>query len=128
RFRHNHQLELSVGDIVLTTGSMQAIILATQALSQPGDTVVVEEFCYSATLGVLRQYGARLEGVPLDEQGMRVDALDETLSRLEREGRRAAFVYTIATHQNPSGTILPIERRRALLEVCRRHGVTIVED
>jgi len=128
RFRRNHQLELPVGDIVLTTGSMQAIILATQALSRPGDTVVVEEFCYSGTLGVLRQYGARLEGVPLDKQGMRVDALDEKLSRLERDGRRVAFVYTIATHQNPTGTILPVERRRALLEVCRRRGVLIVED
>src|SRR5205823_4175592 len=83
RFRRNHQLELPVGDVALTTGSMQAIILATQTLSQRGDTVVVEEFCYSGTLGVLRQYGTSLEGVPLGDQGLRVDALDETLSRLE---------------------------------------------
>jgi 2-aminoadipate transaminase len=128
RFRRNHGVELPLSDVVLTTGSMQAIILATQALSHPGDTVVVEEFCYSGTLGVLRQYGTRLEGVPLDEHGMRLDALDETLSRLANEGRRVAFVYTIATHQNPTGTILPLERRRALLDICRRHGVVIVED
>jgi 2-aminoadipate transaminase len=107
---------------------MQAIILATQAFVKPGDTVVVEESCYSGTLGVLRQFGARLAGVPLDEHGLRPDALAATLDQLERDGRRAAYVYTIATHQNPSGTILPPDRRLAVLEICRRRGVLLVED
>ncbi|MGH2371134.1 MAG: PLP-dependent aminotransferase family protein, partial [Chloroflexota bacterium] len=128
RFRRNHGMDVDAEDVALTTGSMQAIILATQAFVRPDDTVVVEEFCYSGTLGVLRQFGARIQGVPLDEQGMRIDALEATLDRLEREGRKVGFVYTIATHQNPSGTILPPERRRALLDVCKRRGVLIVED
>jgi 2-aminoadipate transaminase len=128
RFRRNHALEIPADDVTLTTGSMQAIILATQTFVRPGDTVVVEEFCYSGTLGVLRQFGARLESVALDAQGMRPEALEATLERLEREGRQAKFVYTIATHQNPSGTILPPARRRELLEVCKRYGVLVVED
>jgi 2-aminoadipate transaminase len=128
RFHRNHGVTLPLNDVVLTTGSMQAIILATQALSKPGDTVVVEEFCYSGTLGVLRQYGTQLAGVPLDDDGMRADALDETLERLQREGRRVGFVYTIATHQNPTGTIMSPARRREILDVCRRHEVVIVED
>ena len=128
RFERNHRLRVPLGDVVLTTGSMQAIILATQALARPGDTVLTEEFCYSGTLGVLRQYGTRVEGVPLDAQGMRLDALEAALDRAAREGRKVAFVYTIATHQNPSGTILPVERRRELLAICARRNVPIVED
>jgi len=128
RFRRNHGTDTGAGDVTLTTGSMQAIILATQAFVRPGDTVVVEEFCYSGTLGVLRQYGARVAGVALDERGMIPEALAETLDRLAGEGRAVSFVYTIATHQNPSGTILPPERREAVLDICRRRGVLVVED
>jgi 2-aminoadipate transaminase len=128
RFERNHGLRVPLGDVVLTNGSMQAIILATQAYARAGDTVLVEEYCYSGTLGVLRQYGTRVEPVALDEQGLRVDVLDATLERLQREGRRVAFVYTIATHQNPTGSMLPPERRREVLVVCRRRGVLLVED
>jgi 2-aminoadipate transaminase len=128
RFLRNHGVDVPVGDVVITNGSMQSIILATQALSRPGDTVVVEEFCYSGTLGVLRQFGAQLAGVPLDEHGMRIDALETVLDTIEREGRRVAFLYSIATHQNPTGTIMPLERRRQLVELCQRRGIVIVED
>jgi 2-aminoadipate transaminase len=128
RFERKHGMAIDPARVVLTNGSMQAIILATQAHVRPGDTVVVEEFCYSGTLGVLRQYGAAVAGVTLDGQGMRPDALEATLDRLEREDRRVAFVYTIATHQNPSGTIMPPGRRREVLDVCRRRGVLLVED
>jgi 2-aminoadipate transaminase len=128
RFRRNHGTDTAAGEVTLTTGSMQAIILATQAFVRPGDTVVVEEFCYSGTLGVLRQFGAQIAGVTLDEQGIVPQALEATLDRLQREGRTVSFVYTIATHQNPSGTILPPERRAALLEICRRRNVLVVED
>jgi 2-aminoadipate transaminase len=128
RFRRNHGTDTGAGEVTLTTGSMQAIILATQAFVRPGDTVVVEEFCYSGTLGVLRQLGARIAGVALDEQGIVPQALEATLDRLQGEGRTVSFVYTIATHQNPSGTILPPERRAAVLDICRRRGVLVVED
>jgi 2-aminoadipate transaminase len=128
RFRRNHTLDVSPADVTLTTGSTQGITLVTQAYVAPGDVVVVEEFCYSGTLGVLRQFGADVVGVPLDDQGLRPDLLGATLERLRREGRRVAYVYTIATHQNPSGTILPLSRRAEVLAICRRNGVLLVED
>jgi 2-aminoadipate transaminase len=128
RFARNHGQQVPAGNVVITNGSMQAIILSTQALGRPGDTVIVEEFCYSGTLGVLRQYGMRVEGVPLDASGLRVDALAATIERVRAEGRRIAFVYTIATHQNPTGTIMPVERRRQVVELCRQHEIAIVED
>jgi 2-aminoadipate transaminase len=128
RFRRNHGTDTGAGDVTLTTGSMQAIILATQAFVRPGDSVLVEEYCYSGTLGVLRQFGARIEGIALDGQGMVPQALEETIERVQGEGRTVSFVYTIATHQNPSGTILSPERRAAVLEICRRRGVLVVED
>ncbi len=128
RFRRNHGTETPAAEVTLTTGSMQAIILATQAYLRPGDTVVVEEFCYSGTLGVLRQFGARIAGVSLDDEGLIPEALESTLDRLQREGQRVAFVYTIASHQNPSGTVLPPPRRAALLDICKRRGILVVED
>jgi len=128
RFQRNHNQTVPLGDVVTTNGSMQAIILATQALSTPGDTVIVEEYCYSGTLGVLRQFGTRLEGVALDDSGMRADVLEETIKRVKAEGRKIAFVYTIATHQNPTGTVMPLARRQEIVDVCARHGLTIVED
>jgi len=128
RFQRNHNQTVPLGDVVTTNGSMQAIILATQALSTPGDTVIVEEYCYSGTLGVLRQFGTRLEGVALDDSGMRADVLEETIKRVQAEGRKIAFVYTIATHQNPTGTVMPLARRQEIVDVCARHGLTIVED
>jgi 2-aminoadipate transaminase len=128
RFAKNHGVQVPLGDVVTTNGSMQSIILATQAFSPPGDTVLVEEYCYSGTLGVLRQFGARVEGVALDDSGMRADALEAALEKNKREGRRVGFVYSIATHQNPTGTIMPLGRRHEIVEVCRRHQVLLVED
>lgn len=128
RFKRNHGVSVPVADVVTTNGSMQSIILATQAFNRPGETVVVEEYCYSGTLGVLRQFGAQVEGVALDADGMLPEALDDTLGRLKREGRSVGFVYSIATHQNPTGSIMPTARRRQIVEICRRHGALIVED
>src|SRR5687767_6627533 len=128
RFERAHALTLPLGDVVTTNGSMQAIILATQAFCPNGETVVVEEYCYSGTLGVLRQYGAHVQGVALDAEGMLPDSLDQTLDRLAREGRKVGYVYSIATHQNPTGAIMPESRRRQVVEICARHHVLLVED
>jgi 2-aminoadipate transaminase len=128
RFARNHGMAPPIEEIVLTAGSMQALGLLAQAFIKPGEPVVVEEFTYSGTLSAFRRHGADLVGVPLDDDGMRMDALDDALTRLEREGRPARFVYTIASHQNPTGSIMPEARRRELLEIARRHDVLVVED
>ena len=81
--------------------------------------VVTEELTYSGTIAAYKRLGAELVGVPLDEQGMRVDALAETLADLRRKGTRPRFIYTLATYQNPTGSVMPRQRRLELLEVAR---------
>ena len=115
-------------EILVTSGSLQALDLVNAALLAPGDAVVVEEATYAGTLSRLAERGAEVHGVSLDGDGIRVDHLDQVLGDLAARGRRPKFVYTIPTVQNPTGTVMPVERRRELLEVARRHGVAIFED
>lgn len=128
RFHRANDLTLPLGDVITTNGSMQAIILATQAFCPRGETVIVEEYCYSGTLGVLRQYGAHVQGVALDSDGMLPDSLDHAIQRVKRAGRAIGYVYSIATHQNPTGAIMPAARRTEVVDICRRHDVLLVED
>ncbi|MAG35207.1 MAG: hypothetical protein CL878_03020 [Dehalococcoidia bacterium] len=128
RFHRNHGVDVPIDDIVLGNGSMQPINLVASAWADSGTPVVVEEYTYSGTLGVFRHHQVDLVPIPLDAQGMQIDALDAALTSLRQFGVPARFIYTIASHQNPSGTTLPVERRRELLEVAARHEVVIVED
>ena len=123
-------IEVSPDHISLMNGSMQAVTLVAEALTGGGgeDVVVCEELTYSGTIGAYRRLGLRLEGVALDEEGMRVDALDDRLDELERAGTPARFVYTLPTYQNPTGAVMPRARRLELIEVTRRRGVPLVED
>jgi 2-aminoadipate transaminase len=102
--------------------------LIAQGLALPGDTVVLEEFEYGGTIRVFKQHGLRLVGVPLDDHGMRVDALAEVLERQRQLGEPAAFLYTTASYQNPTGTTMPTERRQRVVELARQYGIPIVED
>ena len=115
-------------EVLVTSGSLQALDLVNAALLAPGDAVVVEEATYAGTLSRLAALGADVHGVGLDGDGIRVDHLDELLGSLARRGRCPKFVYTIPTVQNPTGTVMPVPRRLELLEVARRHGVAVFED
>jgi 2-aminoadipate transaminase len=111
-------------ELIVTSGGMECIAMMCQALIDPGDPIVVEAPTY---LGALMAFGAaEAEAVPIatDDDGLRVDALAE---RLEG-GLRPKFVYTIPEYQNPTGRTLPLDRRRELVELCRRHGLLIFED
>jgi len=123
RFERNHGMRPAIEDIVITNGAMQGLQLSAQALARPGDQVVMEEFEYGGTIRVFKQHGLKLVGVPLDQHGMRMDALEEVLRRT-----RPAFIYTTASYQNPTGTTLPHERRVRLLELAREYNLPIVED
>jgi 2-aminoadipate transaminase len=115
--------------IVLTNGSMQAVTLAAQTLQEaPGDTVIVEEFSYPGTLSAYRSLKLRMEGIPVSETGMRLDALEQRLDRLAQEGRQAKFIYTISTYQNPTGATMPKAERQALIALARNFQVPVVED
>ena len=115
-------------EVLLTSGSLQALDLVNAALIAPGDPVIVEEATYAGTLSRLAALQADVHGVSLDSDGLRADHLDDVLESLSRQGRPPKFIYTIPTVQNPTGTVMPVQRRLELLEVARRHGVAIFED
>src|SRR5262249_5319858 len=93
-----------------------------------GDTVLVEEFSYQGTISKLRRLRANIVPVPLDDEGLRTDAPPEPLADLGRKSIVPKFIYTIPTIQNPTGSILPLERRRALIALARQYGMPIFED
>jgi 2-aminoadipate transaminase len=128
RFERNHGVRPALEEVVITNGATQGLQLCGQGLAKPGDAVIVEEFTYVGTIRVFKQVGLELVTVPLDDQGMQVDALADVLDHLEQVGRRPAFIYTTASYQNPTGTTLPFERRQQLVELGRTHRVPIVED
>ncbi|MFO0926640.1 MAG: PLP-dependent aminotransferase family protein [Gemmataceae bacterium] len=128
------QLGLTVDNVVITTGSQQLLYLLTEMLCDPGDLVITETPTYFVFLGLAQTLGVRTVGVPMDDDGMRIDALEATLSRLERTGQldRLRFIYTCDYFQNPSGLTLSAPRRQRLLELARQYSrgqrLLIVED
>jgi 2-aminoadipate transaminase len=115
-------------DILMTSGSLQALDLINATLLARGDTVIIEEECYQGTINRLTRLGVTPVGIPLDRDGMRMDALSNGLDELKRKGIRPKYIYTIPTVQNPTATIMPVERRRELLRLAATHGVPIWED
>jgi 2-aminoadipate transaminase len=111
-------------ELTVTSGGMECLALLCQALLEPGDTVAVEAPTYLGALMAFAAAEAEVEGIELDARGLVVEALEE---RLEA-GLRPKFLYVIPEYQNPSGWTLALDRREALVELCRRHGVLIVED
>ncbi|MHA7134502.1 aminotransferase-like domain-containing protein [Oerskovia turbata] len=115
-------------DVVVTTGSQQALDLVTRIFVDPGDVVVAEAPSYVGALGVFRSYQADIVHVPLDEHGLIPEALEETLAGLAAEGRRVKLLYTVPNFHNPAGVTLSLERRPRILEIAQRYGVLVVED
>ncbi|MDG4858972.1 PLP-dependent aminotransferase family protein [Streptomyces sp. T-3] len=110
-------------DLIVTTGSQQALSLLATALVEPGDTVLVESPCYLAALQVFAFAGARVVPVPCDDHGIDPDALEQLVI-----AERPKLLYTVPTFQNPTGRTLPGERRAAVASVAARRGLWIVED
>src|ERR1700735_1577278 len=102
-------------DILVVSGSLQALDLVNQSLLTRGDTVIMEQETYQGSLNRLTRLGVNVVGIPLDQDGMRMDALASALADLKRKGVTPKYIYTIPTVQNPTGTILPEARRTELL-------------
>jgi 2-aminoadipate transaminase len=115
-------------DLIVTTGGQQVIDLVTKVLIDPGDVVIAEGPTYPGAVPVFSSYEADVVQVDMDAEGMRVDLLETTLDRLEREGRRPKFVYTVPSFQNPAGVTLSAPRRRRLVEVARERELLVLED
>ncbi|OYV98074.1 MAG: hypothetical protein B7Z68_01870 [Acidobacteria bacterium 21-70-11] len=116
-------IRYSPAEVLVTSGSQQGLDLAARVFLAPGDAVVVEEPSFFGALQVFRRAQARLLGVPTDRDGMRTDVLESLLAR-----QRPKLIYTLPTFQNPSGTVMSMERRRRLLELAYRFQVPILED
>jgi len=115
-------------EILITSGSLQAIDLINALLLVRGDTVLIEQASYGGSLSRLARLGVNAVGIPLDGEGLRMDALADALGELARRGIRPKYIYTIPTVQNPTGTIMGPARRAELLPLSRRYGVPIFED
>ncbi|GEA84704.1 GntR family transcriptional regulator [Cellulomonas gelida] len=122
------QITAHPDDVVVTTGSQQALDLVTRVFVDPGDVVVAEAPSYVGALGVFRAYQADVVHVAIDEHGLVPAALEETLAALAAAGRRTKFLYTVPNFHNPAGVSLALERRPQILEIARRYGVLVLED
>jgi len=117
-----------VDECLVTTGGIAALDLICKVLLDAGDVVIVGEPCYLAALHVVRSYQGRFRGVPLDEKGMKPDALESTLEDLRRVSIRPKFIYLVPSFQNPSGVTLPEDRRKRIVQIADQYRVPIVED
>ena len=114
---------MNASDLIVTTGSQQALDLLGKTLVSPGDKVIVEGPTFLATIQCFRLYGAELVTAPVDGEGVQTEALERLIVE-----HRPKFVYLIPTFGNPSGAMLNLERRRKVLELAVRHDVLVVED
>ena len=110
--------------VVVTSGSLQGFVFLAEQLVTPGTRVLVEAPTYDRPLKILGRLGAQIVGLPMDDDGLQVDALERALA----EGEKPAFLYTIATFQNPSGRTLSEERRARIAELAREHELLVLED
>jgi 2-aminoadipate transaminase len=110
--------------VFVTNGGLQGFVFFAQRLCRGGGRVLVERPTYDRPLKILRELGAEIVALPMDEDGLVPDALEAALEG----GSRPAFLYTIPTFQNPSGRTLSLERRRHIVDVVRAHGLPVLED
>src|SRR4051794_21779350 len=120
--------DLDLKSIMLTSGGIQALTLACDAFIDPGDVMAVEAPTWNAVLGAAQQRGAEAIAVPLDENGMLLDVLEDQLKKLQSEGRRLKLLYTIASFNTPTGISLSADRRKRLVELAQKYNFLVLED
>ena len=111
-------------ELIVVSGGQQGIELATKCLVNEGDVVIVEQPSFIGATNAFRSYGARLVGVPVENDGMDLDALEDAL----KNNKNVRFIYTIPTFQNPMGVTMSMEKRKRLYEIAKKNGVLILED
>lgn len=115
-------------NILVTTGGQQAIDLVTRVFIDPGDTIITEAPTYPGAVPSFLSFEAEAVQIDLDDDGMRIDLLEQELDRLDQEGITPKFIYTIPTFHNPAGVTMSLERRRRLVEVAAERRLLVLED
>lgn len=122
------EIRVHADDVVVTTGSQQALDLLTRIFVNPGDVVITEAPSYVGALQVFRSYEATVRHVQMDDNGLIPQALNEALQQCRAENRLPKFVYSIPTFHNPAGVTLSLSRRLEIIDICLRYDVPLVED
>ncbi len=115
-------------NIIISSGSQQGLDLVGKTFLSPGDVAIVELPSYLAALNAFYSYGGELVGIPMDDEGMQMDILEEKLTQLKNEGKKVKFIYTISYFQNPAGVSMSLARRKKIIEIAHKFNVFIVED
>lgn len=122
--KRKHNIGRDFDQLLITSGAQQAMDLASKSLCNEGDTVLCESPSFIGSLNAFRSYGLKLCGIPMQDDGMDLDALEQAMKR----EKRARFLYTIPNFQNPSGITMSMEKRRQVYELAKRYGILILED
>jgi len=115
-------------DVVITSGSQQALDSVGKLFLNPGDTAIVGLPTYLGGINAFRSYESNLIGIPLDQDGMRIDILEETIKKMLKQNIQPKFIYVVPTFQNPAGVVMPESRRKKLIDIANQYDLVIVED
>ncbi len=122
------EMSIEPDDVLVTTGGQQVIDLVCKTLLNPGDVVVTEAPTYPGAVPTFCAYEADVVQVRMDRDGLRTDELEATLDRLETEGRRPKFIYTVPNFHNPAGVTMSLERRHELVRIAGERELLVLED
>lgn len=120
--------QVDISELLVTTGGQQAIDLVCKTLIDPGDVVLAEGPTYPGAVPTFTAYEADVRQLEMDEHGLRIDLLEQTLDELAAQDIRPKFLYTIPTFQNPGGVSMSLERRKRLVEIAHERQLLVVED
>ena len=120
--------DISLENLMITTASQQGLDLLSKVFVNRGDKVIVGLPSYLGGISAFNAYGADMIGIPLDEDGMRPDILEEKMEALKKKGEKPKFIYVIPDFQNPTGITMPESRRKKIIEIAKKYDVLIVED
>ncbi|MCK5112771.1 MAG: PLP-dependent aminotransferase family protein [Thermoplasmatales archaeon] len=121
-------IDVTADNIIITSGSQQALDTVGKIFLNPGDIPLVGLPTYLGGINAFRSYEANLIGIPLDQDGMIIDALEEKIKYLQKENLTPKFIYSVPTFQNPAGVVMPESRRKKLIDVANEYDLVIVED
>ena len=128
KIKKTRNIDVDPNQILLTNGSLEAIRIVANLMIDPGDIILTEDYTYRGTLDIFRQSQALTIGIECDSEGMIPENLDKKIQLIKKQNKIIKLVYTIPSFQNPQGQLMGTERRLAILDITKKHGIPILED